>query len=161
MITAVTCWDCFDTPGTKAKPVQESLISVFNGTVFLSDADGSRHAVVDIAIVIGMDLANGMADEAGHPSVLSGYRHPQTQGKIDAARAVWKQLMSKRPSRTDKLAGLAGCYRHDTSHPSHEAFTDGLCRLKWKPSPRAFHQNKTVGVFRPSTGSQGAGKTAA
>ena len=71
---------------------------------------------------------------------LSGYRHPQTQGKIERCNGSLEAAMAKRP----KPAGQSWrswleAYRQEHNHVRpHEALQMDVPAQHWKPSPRTF-----------------------
>ncbi len=131
----------FDTPGTKAKPVQESLISVFQ-------RDGLPEAMLmdhgtpwwNMQSSSGWTWLTVWLMKQGIRLYLSGYRHPQTQGKIERCNGSLEAAMSKRP-KPDGQSWQAwlDAYRHEHNHiRPHEALQMDVPAQRWKPSPRAF-----------------------
>jgi transposase InsO family protein len=71
---------------------------------------------------------------------MSGYRHPQTQGKVERCNGSLEAAMRKRP----KAAGQSwqawlDDYRQEHNHVRpHEALRLDVPARHWKPSPRRF-----------------------
>lgn len=131
----------YATPGTKAAPVRQRLTEVF-----------SENGVPD-----GMLMDHGtpwwnMQSQSGWTWLtvwlmkqgirvhLSGYRHPQTQGKIERCHGSLEAALRKRP----KPAGQdwqtwLDAYRQEYNYlRPHEALGMDVPARHWKPSLRRF-----------------------
>jgi transposase InsO family protein len=133
----------FETTSTQAKPVQESLTTVFR-------RDGLPEAMLmdhgtpwwNMQSSSGWTWLTVWLMKQGIRLYLSGYRHPQTQGKIERCNGSLEAAMTKRP----KPAGQSwqswlDAYRQEHNHVRpHEALQMDVPAQRWKPSPRAFQQ---------------------
>ena len=131
----------FDTPGTKAKPVQESLTSVFQRDG-LPDAMLMDHGTPwwNMHCASGWTWLTVWLMKQGIRVYLSGYRHPQTQGKIERCNGSLEAAMRKRPKpeRQSWQAWLDD-YRQEHNHVRpHEALQMAVPAQRWHPSARAF-----------------------
>src|SRR5258708_4178451 len=72
-------------------------------------ADGSRHAVVEHAIVSGLDLVDGVADAARHPALPEWHKASADSGESRAAERIDGSGHGQAAQAgTAKLARLAG-----------------------------------------------------
>src|SRR4051812_23588702 len=71
---------------------------------------------------------------------LSGYRRPQTQGKIERCNGSLEAAMVKRPKpEGQSWQSWLDQYRQEHNHVRpHEALQMQVPAQRWKPSPRAF-----------------------
>jgi len=137
----------FDTTSTQAQPVQESLTTVFR-------RDGLPEAMLmdhgtpwwNMQSSSGWTWLTVWLMKQGIRLYLSGYRHPQTQGKIERCNGSLEAAMAKRP----KAAGQSwqswlDAYRQEHNHVRpHEALQMDVPARHWKPSPRAFQQEQKL-----------------
>lgn len=133
----------FGTAGTKAEPVQENLTAIFR-------RDGLPEAMLmdhgtpwwNMQSSSGWTWLTVWLMKQGIRVYLSGYRHPQTQGKIERCNGSLEAAMFKRP----KLEGQSwqswlDAYRQEHNHVRpHEALQMDVPARRWKPSLRAFQQ---------------------
>jgi len=133
----------FDTTSTQAQPVQENLTTVFR-------RDGLPEAMLmdhgtpwwNMQSSSGWTWLTVWLMKQGIRLYLSGYRHPQTQGKIERCNGSLEAAMTKRP----KPAGQSwqcwlDAYRQEHNHVRpHEALQMDVPARRWKPSLRAFQQ---------------------
>jgi transposase InsO family protein len=137
----------FDTTSTQAQPVQASLTTVFR-------RDGLPEAMLmdhgtpwwNMQSSSGWTWLTVWLMKQGIRVYLSGYRHPQTQGKIERCNGSLEAAMSKRP----KPAGQSwqswlDAYRQEHNHVRpHEALRMDVPAQRWAPSPRAFEQENKL-----------------
>ena len=131
----------FATTSTQARPVQENLTTVFR-------RDGLPEAMLmdhgtpwwNMQSAAGWTWLTVWLMRQGIRLHLSGYRHPQTQGKIERCNGSLEAAMAKRP----KPAGQSWrswleAYRQEHNHVRpHEALQMDVPAQHWKPSPRPF-----------------------
>jgi transposase InsO family protein len=131
----------FATTSTQARPVQENLTTVFR-------RDGLPEAMLmdhgtpwwNMQSTAGWTWLTVWLMRQGIRLHLSGYRHPQTQGKIERCNGSLEAAMAKRP----KPAGQSWrswleAYRQEHNHVRpHEALQMEVPAQHWKPSPRTF-----------------------
>lgn len=133
----------FGTTSTKAQPVQESLTLVFQ-------RDGVPEAMLmdhgtpwwNMQSSSGWTWLTVWLMKQGIRVYLSGYRHPQTQGKIERCNGSLEAAMSKRP-KPDRQSWQAwlDAYRQEHNHVRpHEALRMDVPAQHWEPSRRAFQQ---------------------
>lgn len=73
--------------------------------------------------------------------ILSGVRHPQTQGKVERMHGALQQAISKRRVSTDGDEWVEA-FRQEYNHVRpHEGIGMVTPATRWKPSPRAFQPN--------------------
>jgi hypothetical protein len=69
---------------------------------------------------------------------LSGFRHPQTQGKVERMHGSLLNAIRKRCPDADQQSWLDE-FRNEYNHiRPHEALSMATPASRWKPSPRAF-----------------------
>jgi len=131
----------FATTSTQARPVQENLTTVFR-------RDGLPEAMLldhgtpwwNMQSAAGWTWLTVWLMRQGIRLHLSGYRHPQTQGKIERCNGSLEAAMAKRP----KPAGQSWrswleAYRQEHNHVRpHEALQMDVPAQHWQPSPRTF-----------------------
>ena len=133
----------FGTTSTKAQPVQESLTGVFQ-------RDGLPEAMLmdhgtpwwNMQSASGWTWLTVWLMKQGIGLYLSGYRHPQTQGKIERCNGSLEAAMCKRP-KPDGQSWQAwlDAYRQEHNHVRpHEALQMDVPAQHWEPSRRAFQQ---------------------
>jgi transposase InsO family protein len=137
----------FDTSGTKAQPVRESLTTVFR-------RDGLPEAMLmdhgtpwwNMQSSSGWTWLTVWLMKQGIRLYLSGYRHPQTQGKIERCNGSLEAAMSKRPKAVGQSwQAWLDDYRQEHNHVRpHEALQMDVPARRWKPSPRIFQQDHKV-----------------
>jgi len=136
----------WETAGTKAEPVQRHLTTLFRQDG-LPDAMLLDHGTPwwNMQSSSGWTWLTVWIMKQGIRLYLSGYRHPQTQGKIERCNGSLEAAMTKRP----KPAGQSwqawlDDYRQEHNHVRpHEALQMDVPAQHWKPSPRVF-QEQTV-----------------
>jgi transposase InsO family protein len=71
---------------------------------------------------------------------VSGYRHPQTQGKVERHHGSLESAMHKRPKPPgQKWQSWLDDYRWEYNHVRpHEALQMAVPATRWRPSPRAY-----------------------
>ena len=131
----------FETAGTKAEPVQQHLTTIFR-------RDGLPEALLmdhgtpwwNMQSSSGWTWLTVWLMKQGIRLYLSGYRHPQTQGKIERCNGSLEAAMLKRPKpEGQSWQAWLDQYRHEHNHVRpHEALQMGLPASRWQPSPRAF-----------------------
>jgi transposase InsO family protein len=137
----------FGTTSTKAQPVQESLTLVFQ-------RDGLPEAMLmdhgtpwwNMQSSSGWTWLTVWLMKQGIRLYLSGYRHPQTQGKIERCNGSLEAAMSKRP-KPDRQSWQAwlDAYRQEHNHVRpHEALRMDVPAQHWEPSRRAFQQQQKL-----------------
>jgi len=131
----------FDVPGTQAQAVRRCLETVFA-------RDGVPEAML-------MDHGTPwwtMTSDAGWTWLtvwlmkqdiriyLSGYRHPQTQGKTERCNGSLEAAMRKRPKPPEQSWQIwLDAYRHEHNHVRpHEALNMDIPAQHWSPSVRRF-----------------------
>jgi transposase InsO family protein len=133
----------FGTTGTRAEPVQEHLTSVFRRDG-LPDGMLMDHGTPwwNMQSASGWTWLTVWLMKQGIRIYLSGYRHPQTQGKIERCNGSLEAAMVKRP----KPAGQSWQawldeYRQEYNHVRpHEALQMAVPAQRWQPSSRAFQE---------------------
>src|SRR6266404_3256738 len=133
----------FDTTSTQAQPVQENLTTVFR-------RDGLPEAMLmdhgtpwwNMQSSSGWTWLTVWLMKQGIRLYLSGYRHPQTQGKIERCNGSLEAAMSKRPKPDGQSWQCwLDAYRQEHNHVRpHEALQMDVPARRWKPSLRAFQQ---------------------
>jgi transposase InsO family protein len=137
----------FATTSTQARPVQENLTTVFR-------RDGLPEAMLmdhgtpwwNMQSAAGWTWLTVWLMRQGIRLHLSGYRHPQTQGKIERCNGSLEAAMVKRP----KPAGQSWrswleAYRQEHNHVRpHEALQMDVPAQHWKPSPRTFQPHQQL-----------------
>jgi transposase InsO family protein len=133
----------FETTGTKAEPVQENLTAIFR-------RDGLPEAMLmdhgtpwwNMQSSSGWTWLTVWLMKQGIRLYLSGYRHPQTQGKIERCNGSLEMAMIKRPkAEGQSWQAWLDAYRQEHNHVRpHEALQMDLPARRWKPSERAFQQ---------------------
>ena len=100
----------------------------------------------------GLDLADGVADEARHPALSERYRHPQTQGKVERCNGSLEAAMPRRPRPTgQRWQSWLDAYREEHNHVRpHEALHMAVPAHRWRPSPRAFQEPTACEYSDPS-----------
>jgi transposase InsO family protein len=132
----------FATTGTKAEPVRKCLIQVFQDAG-LPDAMLMDHGTPwwNMQSLSGWTWLTVWLMRQGIRLYLSGYRHPQTQGKIERINRSLESAMRKRP----KPPGLGwqewlDAYREEHNHVRpHEALQMEVPSKRWKSSSRSFN----------------------
>ncbi len=73
--------------------------------------------------------------------VLSGVRHPQTQGKVERMHEALQRAISKRKGEPDRQEWLDQ-FRHEYNYVRpHEGIGMVTPATRWQPSPRPFQPN--------------------
>jgi transposase InsO family protein len=131
----------FATTSTQAKPVQENLTTVFR-------RDGLPEAMLmdhgtpwwNMQSAAGWTWLTVWLMRQGIRLHLSGYRHPQTQGKIERCNGSLEAAMAKRPKPArQSWRSWLEAYRQEHNHVRpHEALQMDVPAQHWKPSPRTF-----------------------
>jgi transposase InsO family protein len=131
----------FATADTKGEPVQAGLITVFKRDG-LPDAMLMDHGTPwwNMQSQSGWTWLTVWLMKQGIRLYLSGYRHPQTQGKIERFNGSLEAAMQKRP----KAEGVnwqdwLDAYREEHNHVRpHEALRMEVPAQHWTPSTRVF-----------------------
>jgi len=131
----------FATAGTDAEGVQRSLEEIFRESG-LPDAMLTDHGTPwwNMKSASGWTWLTVWLMKQGVRIHLSGYRHPQTQGKIERCNGSLEMAMWKRP----KDAGQSwqswfDAYRQEYNHVRpHEALGMDVPAEHWRPSSRCF-----------------------
>jgi transposase InsO family protein len=137
----------FETPGTKAAPVQENLIRIFR-------RDGLPEAMLmdhgtpwwNMQSASGWTWLTVWLMKQGIRLYLSGYRHPQTQGKIERCNGSLEEAMRKRPKpEGQSWQSWLDDYREEYNHVRpHEALQMEVPAQRWVPSPRQFRKEEAA-----------------
>jgi transposase InsO family protein len=134
----------FSTTGTRADPVQEHLRSVFRRDG-LPDAMLMDHGTPwwNMQSASGWTWLTVWLMQQDIRIYLSGYRHPQTQGKIERCNGSLEAAMVKRPKpEGQSWQAWLDQYRHEYNHVRpHEALAMDVPAQRWKPSARAFQEH--------------------
>ena len=94
----------------------------------------------------GMDVVDSVADEAGIRLHFSGYRHPQTQGKVERFHGALAAAAQRRgyPRRECRQAWLDE-FRYEYNHVRpHEALQMRTPASVWSESTRRYRPNPPV-----------------
>jgi transposase InsO family protein len=131
----------FATTGTKGEPVRECLSTVFQ-RAGMPDAMLMDHGTPwwNMQSQSGWTWLTVWLMRQGIRLYLSGYRHPQTQGKIERSNRSLESAMRKRP-RPQELGWQAwlDAYREEHNHlRPHEALQMEVPAQRWRPSSRCF-----------------------
>jgi transposase InsO family protein len=131
----------FAAGGTKAKPVQEYLTAVFL-------RDGLPEAMLmdhgtpwwNMRSESGWTWLTVWLMKQGIRLYLSGYRHPQTQGKIERCNGSLEAALCKRPKPVAQhWQAWLDAYRQEHNHVRpHEALQMDVPAQHWTPSARCF-----------------------
>jgi transposase InsO family protein len=133
----------FATGGTRAEPVQKHLMTVFR-------RDGLPEGMLmdhgtpwwNMQSQSGWTWLTVWLMKQGIRLYLSGYRHPQTQGKIERCNGSLESAMRKRPKpAAQPWQAWLDAYREEHNHVRpHEALQMDVPVQHWAPSPRCFVQ---------------------
>ena len=133
------------TTGTKGKPVRDSLKAIFR-------RDGMPEAMLmdhgtpwwNMQSSSGWTWLTVWMMMQGIRLYLSGYRHPQTQGKIERCNGSLEAAMTKRPKpEGQSWQAWLDDYRQEYNHVRpHEALEMKRPIQRWTPSPRAFQEHR-------------------
>jgi len=137
----------FATSSTQAEPVRQSLTQAFreNG---VPDGMLMDHGTPwwNMQSASGWTWLTVWLMKQGVRVHLSGYRHPQTQGKIERCNGSLQAALRKRP----KCAGQSwqswlDAYRQEHNHVRpHEALGMDVPAQRWRPSARRFEPEPKV-----------------
>jgi hypothetical protein len=133
----------FGTSDTKAAPVQEKLTGIFR-------RDGMPEAMLmdhgtpwwNMQSAWGWTWLTVWLMKQGVRIYLSGYRHPQTQGKIERCNGSLEKALVKRgkPEGQSWQEWLEE-YRQEHNHVRpHEALQMEVPAKRWTPSPRPYRE---------------------
>lgn len=132
------------TLNTRAEPVRECLTAVFRRDG-LPDAMLMDHGTPwwNMQSSSGWTWLTVWLMEQDIRVYLSGYRHPQTQGKIERCNRSLEAAMVKRPKpEGQSWQAWLDEYRHEYNHVRpHEALEMAVPAQRWQPSPRAFQEH--------------------
>jgi transposase InsO family protein len=133
----------FGTTGTKAEPVQVHLTAVFRRDG-LPDGMLMDHGTPwwNMQSAAGWTWLTVWLMQQGIRVYLSGYRHPQTQGKIERFNGSLEAAMVKRPKpEGQSWQAWLDEYRQEYNHVRpHEALQMQVPAQRWKPSSRPFQE---------------------
>jgi transposase InsO family protein len=131
----------FETTSTKAEPVRQSLTTVFQ-RAGLPEAMLMDHGTPwwNMHSDTGWTWLTVWLMKQGIRLYLSGYRHPQTQGKIERCNGSLEAAMRKRPKpEGQSWQAWLDDYRQQHNHVRpHEALRMEVPARHWQPSPREF-----------------------
>jgi transposase InsO family protein len=131
----------FETAGTKAEPVRQNLTTVFQ-RAGLPEAMLMDHGTPwwNMQSYLGWTWLTVWLMKQGIRLYLSGYRHPQTQGKIERCNGSLEAAMMKRPKpEGQSWQAWLDAYRQEHNHVRpHEALQMEVPATRWNPSPRTF-----------------------
>ena len=143
----------WETAGTKAEPVQEHLTTIFRRDG-LPDAMLLDHGTPwwNMQSSSGWTWLTVWIMKQGIRLYLSGYRHPQTQGKIERCNGCLEAAMTKRPKPTGQSwQAWLDDYREEHNHVRpHEALHMDVPAQHWQPSPRVFQEQTACEYPDPS-----------
>lgn len=131
----------FATMSTQAEPVQSSLTKAFleHG---LPDAMLMDHGTPwwNMQSQAGWTWLTVWLMRQGIRLYMSGYRHPQTQGKVERCNGSLEAAMVKRPKpEAQSWQGWLDDYRNEHNHVRpHAALKMDVPAKHWKPSSRSF-----------------------
>jgi len=133
----------FGTTGTKAEPVQNHLTSVFRRDG-LPDGMLMDHGTPwwNMQSASGWTWLTVWLMQQGIRIYLSGFRHPQTQGKIERCNGSLEAAMVKRPKpEGQNWQAWLDAYRQEYNHVRpHEALQMEVPAQCWRPSSRVFQE---------------------
>lgn len=133
----------FGTTGTKADQVQVHLTTVFRRDG-LPDGMLMDHGTPwwNMQSASGWTWLTVWLMQQGIRIYLSGYRHPQTQGKIERCNGSLEAAMVKRPKpEGQSWQTWLDEYRQEYNHVRpHEALQMEVPAQRWKPSARIFQE---------------------
>jgi transposase InsO family protein len=131
----------FATMSTQAEPVQISLAKVF-GEHGLPDAMLMDHGTPwwNMQSQAGWTWLTVWLMRQGIRLYMSGYRHPQTQGKVERCNGSLEAAMQKRPKpEAQSWQSWLDAYREEHNHVRpHAALKMEVPAKHWKPSSRSF-----------------------
>lgn len=131
----------FETAGTEAKPVRQHLTTVFR-CAGLPDAILMDHGTPwwNMKAEGGWTWLSIWLMQQGIRLHLSGYRHPQTQGKIERSNGSLEAAMFKRPKPPGQSwQQWLDAYRQEYNQiRPHEALHMDVPAQHWQPSPHPF-----------------------
>ena len=134
----------FATAGTQAEPVRDSLIHAFreNG---LPEAMLMDHGTPwwNTQSVSGWTWLTVWLMKQGIRLYLSGYRHPQTQGKVERCNGSLERALRCRPKAgSQSWQQWLDLYRDEHNHiRPHEALNMEVPAQRWQPSQRSFQES--------------------
>jgi transposase InsO family protein len=134
----------FELAGTKAEPVQRSLQTVF-------ERDGVPEAMLmdhgtpwwNMHSEWGWTWLTVWLMRQGIRLHLSGYRHPQTQGKVERSHGSLEAAMLKRPKAEQQgWQPWLDAFRQEYNQVRpHEALGMEVPAQRWRSSPRRYQSN--------------------
>lgn len=134
----------FDTDSTQAEPVRNNLITVFR-------RDGLPEAMLmdhgtpwwNMQAQSGWTWLTVWIMRQGIRLYLSGYGHPQTQGKVERCNGSLEHAMRKRPKAAEQnWQEWLDQYREEYNHVRpHEALGMDVPAQHWSPSTRPYLEN--------------------
>lgn len=135
----------FATTGTQAEPVRDSLMRVF-GENGLPEAMLMDHGTPwwNMQAVSGWTWLTVWLMKQGIRIYLSGYRHPQTQGKVERSNGSLERAFRRRRPQADGRGWQPwlDAYRQEYNHiRPHEALNMDVPAQHWKPSQRPFQSS--------------------
>jgi len=133
----------FENEGTGAEQVQQRLITVFERSG-LPEAMLMDHGTPwwNMQSTTGWTWLTVWLMKQGIRLYLSGYRHPQTQGKVERCNGSLAAAMVKRPKGAGQnWQSWLDEYRQEYNHVRpHEALEMGVPAERWKPSVRVYER---------------------
>jgi transposase InsO family protein len=82
--------------------------------------------------------------------ILSGVRHPQTQGKVERMHGALQAAIRQRKGAADQQAWL-DAFRQEYNHERpHEGIGMIVPAQRWQPSPRAYQANRKEWEYPPT-----------
>ena len=132
---------------TKAEPVRQSLQTVFEGNG-LPDAMLMDHGSPwwNMQSEAGWTWLTVWLMKQGIRVYMSGYRHPQTQGKVERMHGSLEAAMVKRGKpEGEKWQPWLDAFRHEYNHVRpHEALGMDVPAQHWQPSSRPFQPEPSL-----------------
>jgi transposase InsO family protein len=137
----------FDTGSTQAEPVRDDLITVFRRDG-LPDAMLMDHGTPwwNTQGQSGWSWLTVWIMRQGIRLYLSGYRHPQTQGKVERCNGSLEEAMCKRGKVAEQSwQEWLDAYRDEYNHVRpHEALGMDVPAQHWAPSARTYLEDPKV-----------------
>lgn len=131
----------YATTGTGAEPVRESLSRAF-GEQGVPEAMLMDHGVPwwNMQSRTGWTWLTVWLMKQGIQVHLSGYRHPQTQGKVERCNGSLEAALRKRPKpEGQSWQSWLDAFRYEYNHiRPHQALDMQVPAQRWKPSERRF-----------------------
>lgn len=134
----------YEMPGTQAEPVRQKLEFTFQQSG-LPEAMLMDHGTPwwNMQSQSGWTWLTVWLMRQGIRLYMSGFRHPQTQGKVERLNGCMEAAMRKRPKRDDQ-SWQSWLDHHRQEHNQirpHAALNMDVPAQRWSPSARLFQGN--------------------